>query len=57
MRLGGRMGEGCERIMDEKMRDLPCKLIQVDEVWGFVGMKNRTALRNRAPRPAGDVWT
>ena len=23
MRLGVRMGEGCERIMDEKMRNLP----------------------------------
>jgi transposase len=31
MRLGIRMGEGCERIMDEKMR-LPCRLIPVDEV-------------------------
>jgi transposase-like protein len=24
MRLGVRMGEGCQRIMDEKMRDLSC---------------------------------
>src|SRR5439155_11194327 len=57
MRLGVRMGEGCRRIMDEKMRNLPCRLIQVDEIWGFVGMKNRTALRNRASRDVGDVWT
>jgi IS1 family transposase len=51
------MGEGCQRIMDEKMRNLPCRLIQVDEIWGFVGMKNRTALRNCARRQVGDVWT
>ncbi len=57
MRLGVRMGEGCQRIMDTIMRNLPCRLIQVDEVWGFVGMKNRTALRNRAGRKFGDVWT
>src|SRR5476649_1625746 len=57
MRLGVRMGEGCKRIMDEKMRDLPCRLIQVDEIWGFVGMKNRTAIRNKARNRAGDVWT
>ena len=25
--------------MDDKMRNLPCRLIQVDEVWGYVGMK------------------
>jgi IS1 family transposase len=57
MRLGIRMGEGCQRLMDEKMRNLPCKLIQVDEVWGYVGMKQRTALRNRAKGNVGDVWT
>lgn len=48
MRLGVHMGEGCERIMDEKMRGLSCRLIQVDEVWGFIGMKRKTAIRQRA---------
>jgi hypothetical protein len=57
MRLGVRVGEGCKRIMDEKMRNLPCRLIQVDEVWGYVGMKQRVALRNRATGDVGDVWT
>jgi IS1 family transposase len=57
MRLGLRMGEGCQRILDERMRNLPCRLIQVDEVWGYVGMKQKTALRNRASGNIGDVWT
>src|SRR5690349_10648954 len=57
MRLGVRMGEGCQRIMDEKMRDLSCKLIQVDEVWGYVGMKQRTKQRKHAKGEVGDVWT
>ncbi len=57
MRLGVRMGEGCKRITDEKMRNLPCRLIQVDEVWGYVGMKQRIALRDRATGDVGDVWT
>ena len=57
MRLGVRIGAGCQRIMDGKMRNLSCKLIQVDEVWGFVGMKQRTAMRNRATGDVGDVWT
>jgi IS1 family transposase len=60
MRLGVRMGEGCKRIMDEKLRNLSCKLVQVDEVWGFIGMKNRTALQkkvNTEKKVAGDVWT
>lgn len=57
MRLGVRMGEGCQRTMDEKMRDLSCKLIQVDEVWGFVGMKQQTKRLRRAKGETGDVWT
>ena len=57
MRLGVRMGEGCQRIMDTLMRNLPCRLIQVDEIWGFVGMKQKTALRTHRTRKVGDVWT
>src|SRR5437660_7378857 len=57
MRLGVRIGEGCQRIMDEKMRNLPCRLLQVDEIWGFVGMKQKTAFRCRRKRGVGDVWT
>jgi hypothetical protein len=57
MRLGVRMGEGCQRILDEKMRNLSCRLIQVDEVWGYVQMKQKTALRNRRKRGVGDVYT
>jgi IS1 family transposase len=57
MRLGVRMGEGCQKIMDEKLRNLSSKLIQVDEVWGFVGMKQRTAFEKKAETEAGDVWT
>ncbi len=57
MRLGVRMGEGCKRIMDERMRNLPCKLVQVDEIWGFVQMKEKTAKRIAPNTEAGDVWT
>ena len=45
MRLGVRLGEGCKRIMDEKMQNLDCRQIQVDEIWGFVEMKQKTAKR------------
>jgi IS1 family transposase len=57
MRLGIRMGEGCKRIMDEKLRNLHCNRIEVDEVWGFVGMKQKTANRLKAGDDKGDVWT
>lgn len=27
--------------MDAKMRDLSCKSVEVDEIWGFVGKKQK----------------
>jgi len=44
------------RLLDEKMRDLTCHYLQFDEVWGFIGKKEKHV----APtddRTLGDVWT
>jgi len=57
MRLGIRMGEGCKKIMDEKFRGLDSRVIEIDEVWGFVGMKQKTANLTNASDDKGDVWT
>jgi IS1 family transposase len=58
MRLGVRIGEGCKRIMAEKFRNLNCGRIEVDEVWGFIGMKQKTAWRkNQIGNGVGDIWT
>lgn len=57
MRLGVRMGEGCKQIMDEKLRGLNCANVQLDETWGFVAMKQKTANRQGAGDEVGDVWT
>jgi len=54
MSLAVRVGTACKAIMDEKMRNLPCKQIQVDEIWGFVGAKQKNAGKAGA---FGDVWT
>jgi IS1 family transposase len=54
MSLAVRVGNACKAIMDEKMRGLTCKQIQVDEIWGFVGAKQKNATSARA---FGDVWT
>jgi IS1 family transposase len=54
MRLGLRMGEGCQQIMDSKMRGLKCKQVECDEIWGFIGAKRKNANRVGA---YGDVWT
>jgi IS1 family transposase len=56
MRLGVRVGEACARLMDDAMRELPCEQIEVDEIWGFVGKKQRNVAAEDAPE-MGDVWT
>jgi len=57
MRLGVRMGEGCAKIMDERFRGLDCRVLQLDETWGFVGMKQKTANMKGAGETVGSVWT
>ena len=54
MGLARRVGEACAKIMDEKMRSLSCKQIEIDEIWGFIGAKQKNANRTGA---YGDVWT
>lgn len=56
MRLGVRVGEGCARLLDRKMRNLPCQRLQLDELWGFIGKKQRHVRPTDAPE-LGDVWT
>jgi IS1 family transposase len=54
MRLGVRMGEACAKIQGERFRNLLCNRIEVDEIWGFVGAKQKNA---RHAGAYGDVWT
>ena len=56
MRLGVRIGQGCARLLDQKMRNLDCNRIELDEVWGFIGKKVRH-LREDDDPTFGDVWT
>jgi IS1 family transposase len=56
MRLGVRVGKGCEMLMDSKMQDLECRYLQFDELWGFIGKKERHCRIDDDPE-MGDVWT
>lgn len=57
MRLMVRVGTGCERLMDVAMRDLKCERIQVDELWCYVGKKQRHMKPEDNPYRVGDTWT
>ena len=56
-RLMVRVGQGCRKVMDAEMRGLRTRRIEVDEVWGYVGKKQRhlTPADDRAR--SGDFWT
>src|SRR5882672_9161457 len=56
MRLGVRIGQGCTALMDAKMRNLDCHRLEMDEVWGFVGKKDRHLRPGDDPQ-FGNVWT
>lgn len=55
MRLGVRVGNGCTRILDNIMHGLKCENVQVDEIWGFIGKKQRSVKYNETG--AGSIWT
>ena len=56
MRLGVRVGQGCAGLLDSKMRNLSCRYLQLDEIWGFIGKKERHLRVDDDPQ-YGDVWT
>jgi len=55
MRLGVKIGQGCTALMDAKMRDLSCNRLELDEIWGFVGKKDRNVRPTETA--VGSVWT
>jgi len=56
MNLGVRVGKGCISLLDRKMRGLSCRHLQFDEIWGFIGKKERHLRPDDNPE-LGDVWT
>lgn len=56
MNLGLRVGQGCAVLLDAKMRDLSRHYLQFDELWGFIGKKEKHRLPTES-RELGDVWT
>jgi IS1 family transposase len=56
-RLGARVGLAGARIMDEQMRELTCDTIQMDEIWGFIGKKQKNLRPGEERQGLGDVWT
>jgi IS1 family transposase len=56
MRLSVRVGEGCSTLLDRTMRNLPCTRLEMDEIWGFIGKKEKHLKPEDSPE-LGSVWT
>lgn len=56
MRVLLRTGERCHRMLDENMRCLPCRVVQVDEIWTFVGKKEKRISKSDNPVMVGDQY-
>jgi hypothetical protein len=58
MRLLGEIGAVCESYQDRVLRNLSCRRIQLDEMWGFNYCKAKNVTPEIAEKipGAGDVW-
>ena len=54
-RLAVKVGQGCAALLDSSMRNLPCNRLEMDEIWGFVGKKDRNV--REGEDGVGSVWT
>lgn len=57
-RLQVEIGEACLKYHDKIMRNLPCKVVQVDEVWTFTYSKQANIPEHlKGQEDIGDTWT
>ena len=58
LRLLAEVRQACAEYQDRVIRNVPAQGVQVDEIWSYVGCKekNVTAAKMEAG-PCGDVWT
>lgn len=51
------LGRACSEYQDKALRNLPCKLVQCDEIWSFVGSKEKNTSADKKAKGCGDAWT
>jgi len=51
------VGENCQRLLDATVKNVEVKDVQLDEIWSFVGMKEKTRVARGYSPEYGDSWT
>lgn len=54
-RLNRRVGDGCRRLHDARMRNLQCARLELDETWSFIGKRQKN-LQDGDSAELGDVY-
>jgi len=57
MRLGVQIGNQCEKWLKQTMVNLNCSKIEVDEIWGFIGKKQKNTNDEEKAQGLGHAWT
>ncbi len=55
-------GQRCEKFLEDRIKDMPVRDVECDEIWCFVGMKEKTKKkyvwgRDSEPSNLGDAYT
>lgn len=56
VRLLGRVGTNCQRLLDEKLTNLKVEVLECDELWGYVGKKQKNLQPGENQRELGDQY-
>jgi IS1 family transposase len=51
-----RVGDRCANLLNMTMRRLPCKIVQVDEIWTYVAKKEKRVRASDNPVEVGDRY-
>lgn len=51
------LGEACSKYQSDTLRNLPTKRVQCDEIWSFVGAKEKNVTPETKAVGWGDIWT
>jgi IS1 family transposase len=57
-KLLGDLGEACAKYQDSELVNLPCKVVEADEIWAYCYAKQKNVPEQFKGTPGyGDVWT
>jgi len=56
LRVLMRIGDKCGQILNERMRRLPCRIVQMDEIWTYVAKHEKRIQPGENPNKIGDQY-